>query len=84
MRSIGLCLSAGLFSVDSLGREHVAEDDAANQKLHEMATKGQLRKNKRGHGMLDDDSSDDENKARGAKFKKRKVQGTDDLDEIGT
>jgi len=48
-----------------------------------MAIKGQLRKTKRGHGMMEDDSSDDERVARGAKFKKRRVAGTDHLDELG-
>jgi hypothetical protein len=61
----------------------LAEDDAANQRIQEMAIKGQLRKSKRGHGMMEDDSSDDERTARGVKFKKRRVVGVDHLDDLG-
>jgi hypothetical protein len=60
----------------------LAADDAENQRIQEMAIKGQLRK-KRGYGMMDDESSDDEHKARGVKYKKRRVEGMDYLDDIG-
>lgn len=33
--------------------------------------------------MMEDDSSDDERTARGAKFKKRRVIGIDHLDDLG-
>jgi hypothetical protein len=33
--------------------------------------------------MMEDDSSDDERTARGAKFKKRRVVGIDHLDDLG-
>lgn len=64
-------------------REHLEHDDAELQKIHQAAADGRLRKGKRSHGLLDDDSSEDEEKARGKKFKKRKVIGTDHLDDIG-
>ncbi|PVF95558.1 hypothetical protein CPB86DRAFT_763810 [Serendipita vermifera] len=62
-------------------QEHLAADDAENQRIQEMAIRGQLRK-KRGYGMMDDESSDDEQRARGVKYKKRRVEGMDYLDEI--
>ncbi len=55
-------------------REHLEEDDAANQKIHEAAIAGHLRTKKRGHGMLDESDSDDETRIRGPKYKKRKTR----------
>lgn len=61
----------------------MAEDDAENQKIHEAVINGQLRHKKRGHDWMDDDSSDDDLRARPSKYKKRKVAGIDQLDQLG-
>lgn len=62
-------------------KEQLAADDAERQRLAEKITKGQLRK-KRDHDMINDSSSDDDERARPQRFKKRRVKGFDHLDDI--
>ncbi|KAG8981348.1 hypothetical protein FRB90_007310, partial [Tulasnella sp. 427] len=68
-------------------QEQIAQDDAALEKYHLAATKGDYRGKKRDRGVgLDDDDSDDEDdgkrRMRLAMNRKRKVIG-DQLDKLG-
>jgi len=66
-------------------REHLEEDDAALQKIHEAAVAGKLRGGKkRGRDVaMSDSESEDEEYHRRPKCKKRKVAG-DKLEDLGT
>lgn len=66
-------------------REHLEEDDAALQKIHEAAVAGKLRGGKkRGRDVaMSDSESEDEDYHRRPKTKKRKVAG-DKLEDLGT
>ncbi|KAF7978296.1 hypothetical protein HWV62_887 [Athelia sp. TMB] len=67
-------------------KEHLAEDDAVNEKLHMDAIGGKLRIKKRGGLGIDDDSedddeNDDDKKRRRQMAKKRKIDG-DNLEAL--
>ncbi len=84
--SIGVCQKT---QVPLISREQAAEDDAALEKYHEAATKGQYRGKKRdrgvGFGDSDSDEDDEEDrKRRRAMRKKRTVVGGDSLEALRT
>lgn len=65
-------------------REHLEEDDAALQKIHEAAVAGKLRGGKkRGRDVAMSDSESEDEEYRRPKSKKRKVIG-DKLEDLGT
>lgn len=65
-------------------REHLEEDDAALQKIHEAAVAGKLRGGKkRGRDVALSDSESEDEEYRRPKSKKRKVAG-DKLEDLGT
>ena len=65
-------------------REHLEEDDAALQKIHEAAVAGKLRGGKkRGRDVAMSDSESEDEEYRRPKSKKRKVAG-DKLEDLGT
>lgn len=64
-------------------REHLEEDDAALQKIHEAAVAGKLRGGKkRGRDVAMSDSESEDEEYRRPKSKKRKVIG-DKLEDLG-
>ena len=73
-----------MISSESVSREHLEEDDANLQKIHEAAVAGKLRGGKkrgRDVAMSDSESEDEEYRHR-PKSKKRKVAG-DKLEDLG-